>query len=62
MLLQVSLPEAALRRVVNASPQGDVTLAPGFVLGSLSLVSGLGSSGFVAPSLEVGTLQLQSGG
>ena len=61
-MLQVSLPGAALRRVVNASPQGDVTLAPGFAVGALNLVSGLGSGGFVAPSLAVGTLQLQSGG
>lgn len=60
--LQVTLPATTLRRVVNASPQGDVTLAPGFELGALNLVTGLGSGGFVAPSLAVGTLQLQSGG
>ena len=59
---QVTLPGAALRRIVNASPQGDVTLAPGFALGALSLVMGLGSGGFIVPSLLVGTLQLQSGG
>ena len=59
---QVTLPGAALRRVMNASPQGDIMLAPGFALGALSLVTGLGSGGFVAPSLLVGTLQLQSGG
>lgn len=59
---QVTLPGGALRRIVNSAPKGDVTLAPGFALASLNLVSGLGSGGFIVPSLLTGTLQLQSGG
>lgn len=60
--VQVNLPGNALQRVINAAPQGDITIAPGFALPSLALVAGLGSGGFIVPDVLTGTLSLQNAG